>query len=291
VGNLTSNSVKQSLIAEAKITMEEAASHRSSVVQASEKDKADKYQTSQAVESPDAESVTSFINRLDLLGSKSSFDVIKLHEQVRLGFERRNRDVVNEIFERYSTTPLGKEKQHGSKHSSYLSKSQLFPLLKELGVNITEIESEELFDEFDYCDNQGLNLQELQLLLQKPCRLHEWAMGLPLYELLADAMPRKPGMDPLRVVSTLTSEEIVAVCEVVRNGLARMLKESSELLFKAFLISDKRSKESFSDGSKFSLQSMSCGNIDDFHKGIEARIGERLDSRISFNVYYLMPQG
>jgi hypothetical protein len=200
--------------------------------------------------------------------SQQEFDTNELAQQVKTGFKRRNKEIVQEVFARLSS------KQSSSETSSYLPKSQLLPLFRELGVNISAREAEELFDEFDTGNSQGLDLQELLLLLQKPSRLHEWAMSLPLHQLLADAIPRKPGIDPLRVVSKLTAEERSAVCDMVRMGLERMLEESSELLCKAFLKSDQRSKESFVDSSKFNLQSFSCGSIDDFHNGVEARIGE-----------------
>ena len=163
-----------------------------------------------------------------------------------------------------------------------IPRSQVFSVLKELGLNIDEAEAKALFDEFDTDISEGLDLQELQLLLQKPSRLHEWAKGLSLHELLADAMPRKPGIDPLRVASALTAEEISAVCEAVRFGLERMLKASSAFLREAFRASDQR-KDTIED-SKFSIVAVSCGTIQDFHAGVEGRTGEFLRMIIDFLV-------
>ena len=145
-----------------------------------------------------------------------------------------------------------------------------------LGLDVDERRAKELFDEFDTDSSDGLRFLELQQLLQKPSRLHEWAKGLPLHELLADAIPRKPGSDPLRVVAGLTDVERLAVCETVRTGLERMLKESSEILKEAFCVSDKRN--SSIDVSKFNIVPASCGNVNDFYAGLEGRIGENLDT-------------
>ena len=191
----------------------------------------------------------------------------ELHEQVTAGLRRRDKDFVKEIFNK-----------HCSKHENavprrgLILKTSIYTIHKELNVNVNEKEAEALYDEFDTDSSEGLDLQELQLLLQKPSRLHEWTKGLPLHELLADAVPRRQGLDPLRVVSGLTDEDISAVCEAVRNGLERMLKESSEFLKKAFHASDTR--KDATDGSKFSIFPVSCGTIDDIYSGVEGRTGE-----------------
>jgi hypothetical protein len=186
-----------------------------------------------------------------------------LQHQVDLGFQRRDASHVKNAFDK-----------HCDLHSASISDSRLHSVLIELGLDIDQQRATELFDEFDTDSSEGLSFLELQQLLHKPSRLHEWAKGLPLHELLADAIPRKPGTDPLRVVSRLTDGERVAVCEAVRNGLERMLKESSELLEKAFSVSDQR--KNAIDGSKFNIVPVSCGNVNDFHAGVEGRIGKNI---------------
>ena len=204
-------------------------------------------------------------NRLssrELVGSLRS-ESKPLHEQVDLGFKRRESSFVKKVFDK-----------HCDRQSGSISKHRLHSALAELGLDIDQQRANELFDEFDSDSSEGLSLLELQQLLQKPSRLHEWAKGLPLHALLADAIPRKPGIDPLRVVSGLTESERFAVCEAVRSGLERMLKESSEVLQKAFCVSDER-KEAI-DGSKFNIVPVSCGNVNDFHAGVEGRIGKKV---------------
>jgi hypothetical protein len=132
-------------------------------------------------------------------------------------------------------------------------------------------EADLLFDEFDTDNSDGLDLDEFQRLLQKSTQLNEWAKTLNLHELLTDAIPRKPGQDPLRVVSTLTAEERLDICRAVQKGLERLLKESAESLKAAFDMNDKRDKGD--GGSKFNLVPVSCGNVEDFHAGVEGRIG------------------
>jgi hypothetical protein len=197
----------------------------------------------------------------------SSSESRPLHDQVDLGFKRRDASFVQIVFDK-----------HHDRQSGSISKSSLHSVLKELGLDIDQQRANELFDEFDSDNSDGLSLQELQQLLQKASRLHEWAKGLPLHALLADAIPRKPGIDSLRVVCGLTDSERLAVCEAVRSGLERMLKESSELLQKAFCVSDER-KEAI-DGSKFNIVPVSCGSVNDFHAGVEGRIGKNMQRQL-----------
>jgi hypothetical protein len=104
----------------------------------------------------------------------------------------------------------------------------------------------------------------------------EWAKTLDLPEILADAIPRKQGVDALRVVSELTEEEIEKVIGALHDGLRNVLRKSVNEMRMAFMASDLRIKSSTTEvasGSKFNLIPLSCGSIEDFHLGLERRIG------------------
>mmetsp|Transcript_42079 Transcript_42079/g.87924 ORF Transcript_42079/g.87924 Transcript_42079/m.87924 type:complete len:657 (-) Transcript_42079:439-2409(-) len=61
------------------------------------------------------------------------------------------------------------------------------------------------------------------------------------------------------------------ICEIFKEGLMNVLRDSSSKLKEAFRISDSRT--STEDGSKFNIVPVSCGCINDFHAGIESRTG------------------
>ena len=188
---------------------------------------------------------------------------IRLCNQVEAGFNRRDTSVVEKAFNFHSVqTELG---------SCYLPKDKIHAVLTDLDVNVDQKEADFLFDEFDTDNSDGLDLYEFQCLLQKSTQLNEWAKTLNLHELLTDAIPRKPGQDPLRVVSALTAEERFDICRALQRGLERLLQESSASLKAAFDVNDKRDKGD--GGSKFNLVPVSCGNVEDFHAGVEGRIG------------------
>lgn len=145
-----------------------------------------------------------------------------------------------------------------------------------MDIEVDEKEADLLFDEFDTDNSDGLDLSEFQSLVRKSNQLNEWAKTLNLSELLADAIPRFPGRHPLRIISTLTDEEQSCICLAVQNGLKRLLKESSESLKASFDLNDERTNSD--GGSKFNIVALSCGNVEDFHKGIEGRIGAQMRS-------------
>ncbi len=133
-----------------------------------------------------------------------------------------------------------------------------------------------LFQEFDTDNSNGLSLEEFQQLVQRPPQIVEWAKTLGLPELLADAMPRKRSVNALRVVSELSDADFENVIGALLDGLRTVLRKSAHELKQAFAVSDLRTKSSISEansGSKFDLIPLSCGTIDDFHVGLEGRIG------------------
>jgi hypothetical protein len=181
----------------------------------------------------------------------------QLRRQIDIGFKRRDLCFVKDIFHQHKN------------ESGIIIKERLQTALSALGVDVDARRSDELFNEFDTDNSVGLDLDEFQLLLKKSNSLCEWAKELPIDELLSDAIPRKAGKDQLRVVSELTLEERREVCGAIHYGLDRILQESCESLNIAFLASD---QQLVSDGgSKFNV--VSCGQIDDFHAGVEQRIG------------------
>jgi hypothetical protein len=110
----------------------------------------------------------------------------------------------------------------------------------------------------------------------KPRRLQEWARALPLAELLADALPRRAGKDPLLALAGLTGEELGAACQALRGGLERLLRQALGELRAAVRAGEARQQGDAAGGGgggKFSVIPVSCGGIADFHAGVEARTG------------------
>jgi hypothetical protein len=190
----------------------------------------------------------------------ASAELQELLKQVTSGFLRRDPSHLKIIFD-----------QHHDGKSASIGKGNLHSALSNLGVDVDVERIAELFEEFDSDASGGLDFGEFQQLLHRSNRLFEWGKGLPLHELLADAIPRRAGRDPLRVVSEMTEEEISWVCQAFQEGLSKMLREGSAELKQAFAVSDRRPGTDVD--SKFNVVPLSCGRITDFHAGVEERIG------------------
>jgi hypothetical protein len=154
-----------------------------------------------------------------------------LLKQVTSGFLRRDPSHAKMIFD-----------QHIDGKSVSIAKGKLHSALSNLGVDVDVERTAELFEEFDSDASEGLDFEEFQQLLHRSNRLFEWAKGLPLHELLADAIPRRAGRDPLRVVSEMTEEELTWVCRAFQEGFSKMLKEGSAELKQAFADSDRKAE-------------------------------------------------
>ena len=184
-----------------------------------------------------------------------------LQAQVGLGFSRRDAFQSKIAFD------------HNCNQGT-MNKQGLASALNALGVHTDAKHVDELFEEFDFDANSGLDLDEFRRLLRSSNRLYEWAKALPLHELLADAIPRKGGQDPLRVLSELTADEIRITCQAIQEGLIRMLYEACASLKEAFAATDKRAESG--GGSKFNIVPLSCGRIEKFHGGFQERIGNNI---------------
>ncbi len=101
-----------------------------------------------------------------------------------------------------------------------------------------------------------------------------------------DSLPRQASNDArhaLRAISELTVPEVRVVACEFSIGLERMLLDGISMLKTSFVAMDEKmqaQKENDHVASKFAVPTeMQCGNIDDFHHGLEGRIGE---SRFKF---------
>jgi hypothetical protein len=121
---------------------------------------------------------------------------------------------------------------------------------------------------------------------QAPTPVRGWVQSLPLAELLLDALPKQLDDDdddqhshPLRAVSQLDEHQLQVTAICFAQGLQRLLREGVEALGEAFRAFDETLKNSEElqtkkAAAKFEqLQDIKCGTIEDFHAGLEGRIG------------------
>jgi hypothetical protein len=187
------------------------------------------------------------------------------------------------------------------------------------GEIIPKLKIQEAFADFKICDqdeiqhfitecekiledSDGLTFDEYIEVLQTPSLLEQWSQSVPLWRLLASAIPRKMGVseshekkitsrplaalcnltrivqvDQLKVVSELSSVEISEICVAFSAGLQCILKKAADDLKDSLYTMDLKSKtEPTSMYSKFEICAMNSGSIKDFHHGLAGRIGTPL---------------
>lgn len=188
----------------------------------------------------------------------------KIRMQVEAGFKRRNTDFIRATFD-----------SHKNVTKNAILASSLGPALNDLGVVVDPSEIDEILKSRDLNNDGVLDFDEFSSLVSTPSQVEEWVGGLPLTQMVADALPRVAGLraDQLRQLSNATLKDLEVSCEIIKEGLLQILQEKLAVLKTAYKKLD--SQTAAGSNSKFQISKMSVGNIADFHKGLTTRIGER----------------
>lgn len=195
----------------------------------------------------------------------------KLLEKVDAGFRKRNDEELNKVFQRY-----------WEDEAPVISKAKLKDALEELDIFLREEDVDEYLETMDTSGDGVLDFEEFKRAVHYPGPIEQWAKTMSLAQLLTDSIPVEEGIDALRAVSQMSITDIDRICAVFVYGLKRMIKEHIQNLKESFETRDARDAQADQQASKFEIFSLSCGKIDDFHKGISGRIGEFLRQTFNF---------
>jgi hypothetical protein len=195
-------------------------------------------------------------------------DIIRT--QIEAGFRRRREAFVREVFDKRRSPDV-----------DGISRENLVPALKDIGINVSASEADELFYTQDMNCDGSIDRAEFLLMSKRLGKLEEWTSTLPLSQLLADCMPATDEADPVRVVSNLAKAHIRAIANCFSEGLVVILTEGVDKLKHAYECMDRNKREAASrspeSSGKFAvLSQMSCGNVMDFRNGLSARIGDAI---------------
>jgi hypothetical protein len=203
---------------------------------------------------------------------------LTIQDQISRGLKRHDESEIRKVFERYA------EINPRDPKSRHLPKSKMLAAFQEFEITIKDtskdnvVKLDELFDKLDSDKNGMLDLDEFQTAVQSNNSvLEEWAMSLPLHHLLADSIPWYEGEDAMKIVSNLSPEDVRLVVDGFAFGLEKILRKHVDLL-KTTLQRISEQNDGHSPEQKFiaDVPKMMCGNIDNFHNGLSARIGSYL---------------
>jgi hypothetical protein len=86
-----------------------------------------------------------------------------------------------------------------------------------------ESETPKIFSSSQLDWTEDLDFNEFKQAAMKPTAFEQWASSLPLPQLLADALPREKGPDPIKLFSSLSDDQISDVCQAFLVGLKQVL--------------------------------------------------------------------
>ena len=193
----------------------------------------------------------------------------KISKQVNVGFNRRNLEFIKETFEKHRD------------ETGLLAASSLESVLRNLGINVHSAHMVEVIQ------SRGLNLngadlrekrldfEEFLSLVKTSSPMQEWIRAMNFTELIADALPQDdvyPETDQLRHLSRVSKSQIKVSIGVIRDHIGKILLNHLDILKKSFSNLD---RQVAANNAKFQItETMSVGDIENFHEGLAARIGK-----------------
>lgn len=187
-------------------------------------------------------------------------------QAVELGFCRRDRDCLKAKFESHA-------EKSGALGQGKLTREALPRFLDDVGLPSTCV-PEHVLKFLDAGGEGVLSFETVEKLMEWPDPVKRWAASLPLAEVLADVMAVEKRDDPYDEISQFDETRIAAICDCMQQALYRLFQEHVRLL-RAGLQAQQAKAQGQGDGkgAKFQVVTMSAGSVDDFHGGLEGRIG------------------
>ncbi len=192
---------------------------------------------------------------------------------MRQGFKRRNFEDIAQVFKKYAI------EDSAAPNSFHLPKDKVVVALKEFDLGSKDIRENDvkdlelIFNKLDINSDGKLDFGEFRAAVQSPSLLEEWARSLNVHQLVADAIPRKEGENPLMTASNLSSEDISKIADGVSEALQEILKVEVEKLRASFAKMAEQDANNLALKFQSKAPKMNSGNFEDFHCGLTAHIG------------------
>ena len=195
---------------------------------------------------------------------------LKIQEQVDFGLKRRSKEYIQYVFSNHCEPAVS------GKENSILKKN-FSKALQDLEIKLNDQETEELFKCVDVDRNNSLSYSEFEKVVFQPSDLERWALSIPFHYVVADAVSciEREGAHKLEKASNLTESDIVVVCNGIVDGMKKLITGKVFELKQAFDRMRASQAENQAGSKYLVISSMSCGGPEDFHKGLEGRIGTK----------------
>ena len=178
------------------------------------------------------------------------------------------------IFERFAASNL-----HNVK---LLSKDRVQEALKEVSSEMTAEDLDDLFERDIDDPKTGLTFEEFKFMITRQKPIEQWAATVPFARLFADAVKVDPNFNQLKYVANLSRDDIGAIVIGMVEGLIIVIEKHVKLLSEGLQAKKTADKPA---GSKFQIIPMNCGRLNDFHNGLEGRVGEEA---LQFHILFVL---
>jgi hypothetical protein len=219
-----------------------------------------------------------------LSGTSAEENVEKVDEtlmSIARGFLRRNKKYLIKVFEKHSV--------QANTGDAGLRKESLRAALKDAQFpsvsSALAISDEDLFRQIDVDDSGHVSFDEFSQFVLQRGSVENWMNSEHFVQILSESVvplleasfESKTNLtvaaqdDLMRALATLPPDQFQRALDVAAIGLTMQFESSQQSLnrtLKALTEQTERLSQ-----SKFEVSKLACGSIDDFHKGLEARIG------------------
>jgi hypothetical protein len=211
--------------------------------------------------------IASSDSRSDSFSSRASAKD-DIHASVEQGLRRRDENILRMAFDQFCVGNL-------------LPRSSLPLALRQLRSPLKDDTIvEDVLKSLGHRAGEPIDLDQFRMLVDYPTPLERFLQALPLSKLLADALlDGSHQTEPLLLIASLTPKDIEQVTAGFLEGLKLLLAQHVRQCKRAV---EQAARDRYEEtpprvqiiDSKFTLRPMSCGKVDDFHKGLSGRIGE-----------------
>ncbi len=199
-------------------------------------------------------------------GDLDSSKVKIMQDQDKIGVIRK---CVHDVFESFAE--INCEGMKGIKLSKF--KQALCTVRPEFHY-LSEEEAKQLFVQADLENDEVLGEKEFTYALSKAFPVEQALSVLPLHRLIESSLPgfrHKHPNEHLEIFAYLSDAEIANMVAAVSPEIERLVREMVHGLREAKDRQDQNADDSA--GAKFDIVTLSAGTIEDFHDGLQGRVG------------------
>jgi hypothetical protein len=184
--------------------------------------------------------------------------------------------------ESYLKKHFDRHKEESEPGKFFIPKRKMRAALDDIGLCVEKDDVEALFQILDIDGDGILDWSEFKIAASRPSKLlkelERWTASMPFHQLIAVALlpiveAASDKKETLRLICNC--EDLSLLYDTMTDGCKQLFVKFLNQLKDSYAALDKKKLNigSEDDGSKFSINTMSCGEISAFYDGLGSRVG------------------